>query len=139
MATRYLYFILTLLALIAGVSMFYLSKVSFEEMLVTRPWKENDDCLIQHDRKVVSILAHIMAEQAAKGQRAIKTAPSNEYLQLAKQVLVAGCRLDYTTVLCCLHGHDVGHDGHDLVLVLDQTVIIRLPGLCHKHLLRGDF
>ena len=47
MATRYLYIVLTLMAFITGVSMFYLPKVSFKEMFVTRPWKVNDDCLIQ--------------------------------------------------------------------------------------------
>ena len=87
MDNRYLYIVLTFMALITGVSMFYLSNVSLKEMLVTRPWKVNDDCLIQYDKKVVSILAHIMAERAAKGQCAIKTAPSNEYLRLAKQIL----------------------------------------------------
>ena len=35
----------------------------------------------------MSILAHIMAEQAAKGHRAIKTTPSNEYLRLIKRIL----------------------------------------------------
>ena len=67
--------------------MFYLSKVSLKEMFVTRPWKANDDCLIQYDKRVVSTLAHIMAEQAAKGPRAIKMTPSNEYLRLVKQIL----------------------------------------------------
>ena len=75
------------MALITGVSIFYLSKVSLKEMFVTWHWKAKDDCLIQYDDKVVSILAHIMAEQAAKGRRAIKTTPSNEYLRLAKQIL----------------------------------------------------
>ena len=51
------------------------------------PWKANDECLIQPEKKVVSFLAHIMAEQAAKGQGAIETAPSIEYLWLAKQIL----------------------------------------------------
>ena len=56
------YVVLTFMALIAVMAMFYLSKVSFEEMFVTRPWKANDDCLVQYEDKVVSILAHIMAE-----------------------------------------------------------------------------
>ena len=81
------YIVLTFVALIAVVAMFYLSKLSFEEMFVTWHWKANDDCLIQYDNKVVSIMAHIMAEQVAKGRGAIKTAPSDEYLWLAKQIL----------------------------------------------------
>ena len=97
MTIHYLYIVLTFMALIA-VAMFYLSRVSFEEMFVTRPWKANDDCLIQCDRKVVSILAHIMAEQAAKGQRAIETAPSNKYLRLAKQILIF------------IESHDIGNE-----------------------------
>ena len=44
----------------------------------------------------MSILAHIMAEQVAKGHRAIETAPSNEYLRLAKQILFF------------LESHDIG-------------------------------
>ena len=87
MDNRYLYIVLMFVALITGVSMFYLAKVSLKEMFMTRPWKANDDCLIQYDDKVVYILAHIMAKQVAKGQCAIKTAPSNEYLRLAKQML----------------------------------------------------
>ena len=35
----------------------------------------------------MSILAHIMGEQATKGRGAIKTAPITEYLWLAKQIL----------------------------------------------------
>ena len=35
----------------------------------------------------MSILAHIMAEQAAKGRGASKAAPSTEYLRLVKQIL----------------------------------------------------
>ena len=79
-ATRYLYIVLTLVALITGVSIFYLSKVSFKEMFVTRPWKANDDCLIQYENKVVSIMAHIMAVQAAKDRCAIERTPGDEYL-----------------------------------------------------------
>ena len=86
MTVHYLYIVLTFMALITGVSIFYLSKVSLKEMFVTRPWKANNDCLVQYEDKVVSILAHIMAEQAAKGRGAIKS-PSNEYLWLAKQIL----------------------------------------------------
>ena len=87
MTVHYLYIVLMFVALIAVMAMFYLSKVSFKEMFVTRPWKANDNCLIQYERKVVSTLAHIMAEQAAKGRGAIKTAPSTEYLRLVKQIL----------------------------------------------------
>ena len=87
MDNRYLYIVLTFVALSTGVSMFYLTKVSLKEMFMTQPWKANDDCLIQYERKVVSTLAHIMAEQAAKGRGAIETAPSTEYLRLAKQIL----------------------------------------------------
>ena len=47
----------------------------------------NNECLVQYENKVVSILAHIMAEQAEKGRGAIKTAPSTDYLRLAKQIL----------------------------------------------------
>ena len=56
-------------------------------MFVTRPWKANDDCPVQYEDMVVSILAHIMAEQAAKGHGASKAAPSTEYLRLVKQIL----------------------------------------------------
>ena len=87
MSTRYLYIATIFVALITGVSMFYLSKVSLKEMFMTQPWKAHDDCLVQYDKKIVSILAHIMAEQAAKGHGAIETAPSIEYLRLAKQIL----------------------------------------------------
>ena len=45
----------------------------------------------------MSILAHIMAEQEAKGRGAIKTAPSNEYLRLVKQIL------------SILESHDIGN------------------------------
>ena len=57
-------------------------------MFMTRPWKANNNCLIQCNRKVVSILAHIMAEQAAKDCRAIEMTPRDDYLWLAKQILV---------------------------------------------------
>ena len=70
------------------MAMFYLSKVSFKEMFVTRPWKVNDDCLTQYERKVVSTLAHIMAEQVAKGHHAIKTTPRDDYLWLAMKILI---------------------------------------------------
>ena len=82
------YIVLTFVALITGVSMFYLSNVSLKEMFMTRHWKANDDCLIQYESKVVSTLAHIMAEQVAKGRRAIKTTPRDDYLWLAKKILV---------------------------------------------------
>ena len=98
MDNRYLYVVLTFVALSTGVSMFYLTKVYLKEMFVTRPWKANDDCLVQYENKVMSILAHIMAEQAAKGRRAIKTTPSTEYLRLAKQILFL------------IESHDIGNE-----------------------------
>ena len=98
MDNRYLYIVLTFVALITGVLIFYLPKVSLKEMFVTRPWKANNDCLIQFDNKVMSILAHIMAEQAAKGRGASKAAPSTEYLRLAKQILFL------------IESHDIGNE-----------------------------
>ena len=97
MDNHYLYVVLTFMALSTGLSMFYLPKDSLREMFVTRPWKANDDCLIQYENKVVSIMAHIMAVQAAKDRRAIETTPSDEYLQLAKQILLF------------LKSHDIGN------------------------------
>ena len=47
MDNPYLYIVLMFVALSTGVSIFYLTKVLFEEMFVTRPWKANDDCLVQ--------------------------------------------------------------------------------------------
>ena len=98
MTVHYLYIILMFMALITGVSMFYLSNVSLKEMFVTRHWKANDDCLIQYESKVVSTLAHIMAEQAAKGRRAIKTTPRDDYLWLAKKILAF------------IESHDIGNE-----------------------------
>ena len=86
MDNRYLYVVLTLVALNTGLSMFYLPKDSLKEMFVTWPWKANDDCLIQYEKKIVSILDHIMAEQAAKGHGAIETAPSIESHDIGDKV-----------------------------------------------------
>ena len=57
-----LYIVLTFLALVSGVLVFYLPKVSPREMFGTRPWKASDDSLIQYDDKAVSLLVHIIAE-----------------------------------------------------------------------------
>ena len=35
-------------------------------------------------------------------------------------------------------GHYVGQNGHTLALVLDQAVVVRLPGSCHEHLLERN-
>ena len=48
-------------------------------------------------KKVVSILARVMAMQAARGHRAIETAPSAKYLRLANQMLFI------------IESHDVGN------------------------------
>ena len=106
MDNRYLYIVLTLVALSTGLSMFYLPKDSLKEMFVTRPWKANDDCLIQYEKKIVSILDHIMAEQAAKGRGAIGTAPSIEYLRLVKQILFF------------LESHDIGDKVQEKTTIL---------------------
>ena len=105
MDNRYLYIVLTLVALIA-VAMFYLSRVSFEEMFVTQPWKANNDCLIQYENKVVSTLAHIMAKQVAKGCHAIKTTPRDDYLWLAKKILVF------------IESHDIGNEVQEKTTIL---------------------
>ena len=109
MDNRYLYVALMLVALNTGLSMFYLPKDSLKEMFVTRPWKANDDCLIQYERKVVSILAHIMAEQAAKDRCAIETTPSIKYLRLAKQILFI------------IESHDFGNEVQERLPVLQST------------------
>ena len=110
MDNRYLYIVLTFVALSTGVLIFYLTKVSFEEMFTTRPWKANDDCLVQYEDKVVSILAHIMAEQAAKGRGAIKTAPSTEYLRLVKQILFL------------IESHDIGDKVQEKMIFLTPEI-----------------
>ena len=49
-------------------------------------------------KKVISILARIMAAQAARDRRAIETAPSAKYLRLANQMLYI------------IESHDVGNE-----------------------------
>ena len=49
-------------------------------------------------KRSLSTLAHIMAAQAAKDRCAIETAPSDEYLRLAKQILVF------------IESHDIGNE-----------------------------
>ena len=60
----------------------------------------------KYERKVVSILAHIMAEQAAKDRHAIETTPSIEYLRLAKQTLFI------------IESHDIGNEVQEKTTIL---------------------